>query len=174
MRLPTFIIVLVVLWVLFTGNVTWPNVVLGFVAAAVPAFVIRQQLVGARAEKKNYFRHPLRLLFLVWIFLRELVVGSIQIAWMLLQPRSRWTYAPGIIAVPLDTRDDVEVTIFANMISMIPGTLTVDIAEDKSTLYMHVLDASDPEDKTGSRHGELISYVKSSFEANVIWAMQQK
>ncbi|WP_306117894.1 MULTISPECIES: Na+/H+ antiporter subunit E [unclassified Roseitalea] len=173
MRNATFIFVLVLLWLLATGNFNLPNAVVGLIAALVSGFIIRDYLVANR-DRKNYFRHPLRLLYLVWIFVSELVVGSIQIGWMLLQPRSRWAYAPGILAVPLDTRDDVEITIFANMISMIPGTLTVDVSEDKSTLYMHVIDASDPGDKAGSRKGKLIEYVKTNFEANVIWAMQQR
>ncbi len=175
MRSLTFVIVLVTIWCFFTGDLTWPNIVLGVLAAAVPTWLIRAELAERRRERtKNYFRHPLRLMYLFWVFVRELVLGSIAIAKMLIIPRSRWEYAPGIIPVPLDTRDPVEITIFANTISMIPGTLSVDVSDDSSTLYMHVLDASDPADRAGDRNGKLINYVKSSFEANVIWAMQQK
>lgn len=52
---------------------------------------------------------------------------------------------PAIIAVPLDVRSDAGITLFANMITLTPGTTSLEISEDRSTLYVHALDVAAPE-----------------------------
>jgi multicomponent Na+:H+ antiporter subunit E len=53
---------------------------------------------------------------------------------------------PAIIALPLDIKSDVEVTLLANMITLTPGTLSMDLSDDHSILYVHVVSVGDPED----------------------------
>ena len=52
---------------------------------------------------------------------------------------------PGIFAFPLTVDRDFEITLLANLITLTPGTLSVDVSEDRKTLYVHALDCSDPE-----------------------------
>jgi multicomponent Na+:H+ antiporter subunit E len=52
---------------------------------------------------------------------------------------------PGIFAFPLTVNRDFEITLLANMITLTPGTLSVDVSDDRGTLYVHALDCSDPE-----------------------------
>lgn len=52
---------------------------------------------------------------------------------------------PAIIAIPLDAKTDWEIALFACSITLTPGTLTLDIAPDRKTLYMHALFAADPD-----------------------------
>jgi len=45
----------------------------------------------------------------------------------------------GIIALPLDLKDDLEITILASLISLTPGTLSIEVSEDKSLLFIHAM-----------------------------------
>ena len=55
------------------------------------------------------------------------------------------TLRPGIVAVPLDTRSAVENTLLANIVTLTPGTMSIDLSPDGKTLYVHVLDMDSPD-----------------------------
>jgi multicomponent Na+:H+ antiporter subunit E len=52
---------------------------------------------------------------------------------------------PGIIAYRTDLRTDFAKSWLANMITLTPGTLTLFVSDDHSTLYIHTLDIDDAE-----------------------------
>lgn len=70
-------------------------------------------------------------------FFWELVVSNVRVAIEVLSPRYRMK--PGIVGVRLDARTDLEITLLANLITLTPGTMSVDVSEDRSTLYIHGL-----------------------------------
>ncbi len=47
--------------------------------------------------------------------------------------------SPGVIAIPLDVRTDAEITLLANLITLTPGSVSLDLSEDKRTLYVHAM-----------------------------------
>ncbi len=91
------------------------------------------------------------------IFLRELVVSSVAVARSVLGARS--APASAIIAVPIELRTAAGVTTLANCVSLTPGTTSLHVSEDMTTLYIHVLDAPSED--------EVIASVKSTFEARI-------
>jgi multicomponent Na+:H+ antiporter subunit E len=52
---------------------------------------------------------------------------------------------PGVIAVPLDTKSDFEIMMVANLVSLTPGTLSLDVSDDRKSLYVHVMFLDDVE-----------------------------
>ncbi|MFA9432435.1 Na+/H+ antiporter subunit E [Egicoccus sp. AB-alg2] len=81
-----------------------------------------------------------RLPFIVWallVFLWALLVSNVRVAWEVLTPGFGMT--PAIVRVPTSTRTDWETTLLANMITMTPGTLSIEIDEDTRDLYVHTL-----------------------------------
>ena len=52
---------------------------------------------------------------------------------------------PGIFAYRLKVDRDFEITLLANLITLTPGTLSVDVSEDRQYLYIHAIDCSDPD-----------------------------
>ncbi|WP_368414414.1 Na+/H+ antiporter subunit E [Falsiroseomonas sp.] len=66
---------------------------------------------------------------------------------------------PAILAVPLDIRSPAGIVLFADMVTLTPGTTSLDVSADGSTLYVHVLDAPDRE--------AAIAGMKSTLEARV-------
>lgn len=79
---------------------------------------------------------------LLWIsylifFLKELFFSSIMVAKAVLFPKNR--VKPAFVALPLDLKSDLGITILANTITLTPGTFSVDVSEDKKTLYIHTI-----------------------------------
>lgn len=52
---------------------------------------------------------------------------------------------PGVIAMPLSAKTDFQIFLVANLISMTPGTLSLDVSSDKKTLYIHSMYVEDVE-----------------------------
>ena len=89
---------------------------------------------------------PWYALTLAAAFLRDLVISSVQVAVAVLSPRDR--SRPRFVAVPLrDARTGLEITMVANYITLTPGTLTVDVSPDRSTLLVHSLLAGESGDE---------------------------
>lgn len=76
----------------------------------------------------------------------DLLVSSIAVARAVLAPRIQ--LRPRFVAVPIAARSDAGVTLVANYITLTPGTLTVDVSPDRSTLLIHDLLAGDSGDGT--------------------------
>ncbi|MCY0094408.1 Na+/H+ antiporter subunit E [Hoeflea ulvae] len=131
-------VLLALAWSAVTGSFTFMNFVFGFVLAIFALSLIREQ-VGST----GYFSRARRVISLLVLFLYELVLSSWKVAVMVLSPRM--DLKPGIFAYPLRVDRDFEITILANLITLTPGTLSVDVSEDRRTLYVHALDASDPD-----------------------------
>lgn len=98
------------------------------------------------------------LIALLGFFLWELVISSLRVAWDVVTPRAY--RAPGIVAVPLDAKTDGEIALVANLITLTPGSLSIDVSPDRSTLYVHSMFAEDPE--------ALRESIKSGFERRVL------
>lgn len=75
-------------------------------------------------------------------FLYEIVKANVLVAKIVLAPRLR--IRPGIIAYKLGVKSEGGITLLANSITLTPGTLSVDVSDDKKTLYVHALDIEDP------------------------------
>lgn len=91
------------------------------------------------------FLHPIWLLNLLGYFLWDLLKSSVEVAWDVLTPQT--LAQPKMLLLPLDAKTDVEITITANLISLTPGTLSVDVSEDRSHLLVHAMfGAIDPEE----------------------------
>ncbi|HOC71848.1 MAG TPA: Na+/H+ antiporter subunit E [Candidatus Hydrogenedentes bacterium] len=131
-------ILLALLWGALTGVMTPLNLMAGFALAYAALSLTRA------GSESGYFRRTRRLLqFLPW-FLWQMVVSNLRVAYDVITP---WhTSKPGVVAVPLDAETDLEITLLANLITLTPGTLTLDVSEDRKTLYLHAMFITDPED----------------------------
>jgi multicomponent Na+:H+ antiporter subunit E len=67
---------------------------------------------------------------------------------------------PAILAVPLDVRSPAGITLFADMVTLTPGTTSIEVSQDRTTLYVHCLDTSDPDATIRDMKGSLERRVK--------------
>ncbi len=125
-------VLLAVAWMALTGQFTETNFLLGYAVGYVILWLTQ------RTEASTvYFTKMRQVTGFSLYFLWELVKANIRVAHDVLTPRHRMT--PGIIAVPLDAKTDAEITFLANLITLTPGTLSLDVSEDKRVLYIHAM-----------------------------------
>ena len=96
------------------------------------------------------------------MFHYELIVSSLAVAADVLTPKHR--ARPAILEMPLDVKSDTGILLVTNLISLTPGTLSIDVTEDRKTLIIHAMFADDP---TG-----LIKSLKDGMERWVIDAVE--
>ncbi len=73
----------------------------------------------------------------------ELVLANFRVAMDVLTPRLRSN--PGIIGVHLYDLTDRQIFILSNLVTMTPGTLSMEVSDDRSMLYIHHMFLPDPE-----------------------------
>ncbi len=100
----------------------------------------------------------MKWLSLLAFLAREIVFGAVRVAWAAMQPTIH--LRPALVAYPLVLTSDAQITLLANMITLTPGTLSVDVSADRRTLLIHVLDTDDSEQVVGS--------IAAGFETKVL------
>jgi len=154
MTLVLLTVVLALIWAFITGSFTALNLAFGIVSALVALCVLREPLGRPKALRKAR-----QVAGLAWLFLKELLLSAVRVAMVVLSPNLRAALRPAIIAVPLTVKSDAEIALLANLITLTPGTLSVDVAEDKSVLYVHALNLTTRE--------ALIADIANGFEARI-------
>jgi multicomponent Na+:H+ antiporter subunit E len=101
----------------------------------------------------RYFRKFPKAVNLTVYFLKELAVSNLRVLWDVITPSH--ISRPGIIGVSLDARSDLEIFLVANLLSLTPGTLSVDLSEDRRTLFVHVMFLEDVEETRAAIKSEL-------------------
>lgn len=87
-------------------------------------------------DKEHFIKLP-RIFSLGIFYFKELVISSLQVAYASLTSTSNMS--PAVIALPLDCETDLEIALLANLITLTPGTLSIEVAEDRSILYVHTM-----------------------------------
>jgi multicomponent Na+:H+ antiporter subunit E len=126
------LVALVLLWVFLWDQVTVLTVVSGMVLAigVTRALYLPPVLLSGRFNPWRALLLGLRMMF-------DVTVASLQVAVLAMNPR--WKPMNSIIAVQLLTRSDLVTTLTAEAITVVPGTVVVDIDRERGLLYLHAL-----------------------------------
>ncbi|MFD1694881.1 Na+/H+ antiporter subunit E [Roseibium aestuarii] len=146
-------ILMALAWALVTGSFSEINLAFGFLLSTFALYLIREQVGTAQ-----YFKKAGQALSLMLLFVYELVLSAWRVALIVIRPKMNLN--PGFIAYPLTVDRDFEITMLANLITLTPGTLSVDVSDDRKTLYVHCLDVPDPQ--------ETIDSIKNGFERKIL------
>jgi multicomponent Na+:H+ antiporter subunit E len=153
LRIPMMIVWLTVLWVSLWGNVSWANVLGGFVVATGVVLFAR---LDSASLRPTHFR-PWWAMRYITTLLWKLFVSNLRLAYEILTPGDG-TYT-GIIAVRIRGGSDAVVNLVANSITLTPGTMTIDVKRHEAgdggavegeltagaTLYVHGMYTRDVE-----------------------------
>lgn len=132
-------VLLALAWTALTGNFAVGNFAFGYLLGLVALFFARGQF----SSGPHYFRRTLAAIWFVIDVVWQLVLANLKVArTVLFTPTSE--LRPGIVAVPLDLRTEAEITTLANLITLTPGTLSLDVSDDRSVLYVHSIEVDDP------------------------------
>ena len=146
-------LLLTFIWLAVTGSFDAANIIFGFFLSYFILYIVTRGTTRAR-----YFRLVPKLISFFFYFFYELLKANLQVAWEVGTPKYNMT--PGIVGVPLDIKTDGQITLLANLITLTPGTLSLDVSEDKKVLYVHSMYIKNRKD--------FIRGIKNGFEKRII------
>ncbi|TVR42999.1 MAG: hypothetical protein EA394_02250 [Bacteroidia bacterium] len=103
-----------------------------------------------------------RLIAFIVYYLKELVLSSLYVAYDIITPKD--LMRPGFVEVPVDLKSETAIIALANLISMTPGSLTVDMTPDKKKIYIHAMYLFDKEKFIQKIKGQLERRIQLIFE----------
>ena len=130
---------LVAIWLLAWGSLSWANLLSGIAVAAAISVVVPDV---RRAPHLPIVR-ALPALRLVASMLLNVVVSNIVLARQILARRPH--PATGVVRVPLAGCSDELLTVIASLVALTPGTMPVEVEQNPTVMYVHVLQLDDPD-----------------------------
>jgi multicomponent Na+:H+ antiporter subunit E len=129
---------LVLVWNLLWGTWSWANLISGTIlAVAITLLLPLPPVVGGLRV------HPAVLVFLGH-FVVDLVVSAAQVAWQTIRPGGIRHSA--IILVQMRTDSDLLLTVVAESLTLVPGSVVIDMDRENRTLSLHILHVRDMAD----------------------------
>lgn len=145
-------LLLALAWVALTGHYDAANFFVGLLLGyAALRMTLRGKSVAA------YGARIVAIAGFILFFLKELIMANLRLAYDVLTPRHYMR--PGIVAIPLELKTDLEITVLTTLITLTPGTLSLHVTDDRRTLYIHAMYIDDVE--------KLIRNIKDGFERRV-------
>lgn len=130
-------VLLALAWTTLSGNFSGLNFLFGFFLGYGALALLQREL----PILKGYSQRLPRFCLFMGFFVKELLLANLKVAFDVLTPP--WHMQPGVIALPLKSKTDLEITMVANFISLTPGTLSLDVSDDRRVLYIHAMFAND-------------------------------
>ncbi len=141
------------MWVFLTGSYEVSSFSFGFFIGFLIMWIIGSQKGG-----NKYVKILPRVISFLFYFLYAVIVANLQVAYEVMTPNLN--VKPGIIKIPLDVETNVEISLLANLITLTPGTLSIDVSDDKKVLYVHTMYVDDKD--------KFIHDIKRGFERRIL------
>jgi multicomponent Na+:H+ antiporter subunit E len=125
-------LLLTFIWVALTGSFALVNFTFGL---ALGFFIL--WMLSRNSGDVRYFNRVPKMISFVFFFLYEMLRANLEVAYDVITPK--YFMKPGIIKYPLSAKTDMEITMLCNLISLTPGTLILDVSDDKKVVYIHVM-----------------------------------
>lgn len=109
---------------------------------------------------KSYFYKVPVFMGLILYFLKELFDANLKIAYDVLTPTLHMQ--PAVFALELDAKTDLEITLLSNLVTLTPGTLCLDVSEDRKLMYIHAIYFSE------TSIDDLKAHIKNGFEKKIL------
>jgi len=145
-------ILLALAWTALQGEVTLANLLVGYIVGyAILAFLGRGGVMPSTLVSRTVHAFGLAGFF-GW----ELLIANFRVAGDVLRGNR---IEPAVVAIPLDITTDGEILLLSMLINITPGSVTIDLADDRQTLYVHVMHMKSPD--------ETRREIKDGFERRV-------
>lgn len=125
-------LLIAVLWGSLLRDMSPLNLLVGFILGFAALGWMR-----AAIGRRRYAARFINVVRLAVLLLWELAGSNFRVARDVITRRHQ--SRPAIVAFPLEARTDAEITMFACVLSFMPGTLSVDLSEDRSVLFVHAM-----------------------------------
>ena len=146
-------LMLALVWMALTGKFLLVNFAFGFLLGFFILWIL-----GRKGKNNKYFSRVPKFIGFIFFFLYELMKANLEVAFDVITPR--FFMKPGIVRIPLEAKTDLEITLLANLITLTPGTLSLDVSDDKKVLYVHAMYIKSRE--------EFVNNIKDGFEKRLL------
>jgi multicomponent Na+:H+ antiporter subunit E len=150
-------IMLMLVWIALTGSFTYINLFFGFIISFFVLWIISRD-----SPDKRYFTIAFKIIRFFFYFLYEMLKANFQVAYEVMT--SNLHMKPGIVKMELEARTDLEITFLANLIALTPGTLVLDVSDDRKVMYIHGMYLED--------RAKFIESIKSGLEKPLLNIMR--
>jgi multicomponent Na+:H+ antiporter subunit E len=150
-------LLLAIAWMALTGSFSPFSMLVGFSLGYLILWLLATRGV---IEYSNYIHRFKRSLEFIVFFISELIAANLRLTREVLRPVYR--LKPGIVAIPLEVTTDAEITFLANLLSLTPGSLSLDVSTDGRVLYVHALYVD------VGRIEQMRGHLKKDFERRVM------
>jgi len=139
-------------WILLQGNFTIQSFVVGYALGMLFLYIFRKQL-----DSKFYFFRLWAVFKLFLFFVKELIVANFVVIAQVLRPKLN--VKPGIIIYETELETPMQITILTSMITLIPGSVSMEVSTDNKSIYIHVFHIDDKE--------EIIRHIREDLEGRI-------
>jgi multicomponent Na+:H+ antiporter subunit E len=126
-------LLLALAWAALQGEITLVNLLVGYLVG----YVILALLAKGGVMPSTLASRTARALGLATFFVWELLLANVRVALDVLRPRT--AIEPAVVGIPLDVTSDGEILLLSMLINITPGSVTIDLSDDRRTLYVHVM-----------------------------------
>ncbi len=150
-------IFLAFIWLAFWGEASFVQFFVGFILGFIFLWFLEFTEVLGRTDYSGKVKAAMGL---VLFFCKELWKANIRVAMDIVRIHPR--ISPAIVAVPLDLKTPWAITTLANLITLTPGTLSLDLNDDSTVIFIHTM-YLDNNDKAA-----FVAEIKNGFEARLL------
>lgn len=155
---------LMLVWVLLWGKASPANIIGGFAVALVITWLLPLPAVPVEGRV-----HPLSLLRLVIVVGYQLVLSSLQVAWLAIKPGPPPLTA--VLRARLAIKSDLVLALAVNIVTIIPGSMVLEVDQERRLIYVHVIDVGN--EKAVARFYRQIEQIEgllvATFERDADW-----
>lgn len=139
-KLFTFVLTFIV-WIIFSGRITIDVIIVGAGAAMITAILFSDMLFRFSNRKrgwKHYLKKYLLIILFIPVFFYEALVAALKVSRHAIERNP--SFSPGIVKVKTKLKNISALTLLANLITLTPGTLTLDFDLGERAYYIHWID----------------------------------
>jgi multicomponent Na+:H+ antiporter subunit E len=133
-------IIAYLIWIFLTWVPDYQHLIVGILVCGFVAFITGDLFVK-RPHKFKHISRYLWFLYYIPLFIWACIKANLDVAYRVTHPDL--PINPGIVKVRTSLKSDTGLTFLANSITLTPGTMSVDIDQENSLLYIHWIDVKD-------------------------------
>lgn len=147
-------LLLALAWVGLNGRFALDTLIVGAVLGRCVLWALARGEVLSRTSVARLERSISLLLYLLW----QIALANLRLTKDVLSIRHRMR--PGVIRLPLSVSTDGEILLLAAMINITPGSVALDVSDDRQIMYVHVMHITTPD--------EARMQIKDGFERRIL------
>ncbi|WP_392454179.1 Na+/H+ antiporter subunit E [Chryseomicrobium aureum] len=140
-------------WMFLSNSFSATTFIIGYILGLVMLFMLRRFF-----STRFYIERVVAVAKLLLLFLKELIVSNIAVLRVILKPKM--DIKPAIFELETKLTQDWEITLLSMLITLTPGTVVINISEDRTKLYVHTLDLEDVDNAVNS--------IRNTFEKAIM------